>query len=82
MWPVTRSTVQVALLASGCFGVVTVVVLATELALGVDAVALIVGTLVYAYVIWTWRETLGLGAFQAALRRRSSRPGARVAAEV
>ena len=41
--------------------------------LAVEVALLGVGTLAYAGVIWSWRATLGLGAFRSALRRR---PGA------
>lgn len=82
MWPGTRSTVRVGVLAFGCLGTVGVVVLVADLAFAVDIALLAIGALVYAAVIWSWRETLGLGAFRAALRRRRSRPPARLTAEV
>jgi O-antigen/teichoic acid export membrane protein len=82
MWPGTRATAEVGVLAFGCFGIVSVVAIATDLPFAVDAVVLAVGTLIYSSVIWSWRAKLGLGAFRAALRRRTPRPEARLAAEV
>jgi peptidoglycan biosynthesis protein MviN/MurJ (putative lipid II flippase) len=73
MWPATSAGVRVALAAVVCFGVVDVVAAVGDLPLAVDVALLGVGTLAYASVIWSWRATLGLGAFRSALRRR---PGA------
>jgi O-antigen/teichoic acid export membrane protein len=82
LWPITRATVRVSGLGLGCFGIVTAGVLALHLPLAVDVAMVGIGTVAYLYVIWAWRETLGLEAFGAALRRRTPGGTHRVAAEV
>jgi O-antigen/teichoic acid export membrane protein len=76
LWPVTRSTVGVALAALACFGFVDLVVIGTDLPLAGDMTVLAAGTLVYLAGIWSRRGLLGLGAFRSALRRRPARPAA------
>lgn len=82
MWPGTRTTAQVALGAVVCFGVVDIVAVAAGFPLAVEVVLLGVGTLLYLYGVWSWRATLGLGAFRSALRRRPAPAAHRLAAEV
>ncbi len=81
MWPVTRAAIKVSVLAFVCFGVVDVLALAADLPQVVDTGALAVGTLAYLYVVWSWRDALGLSAFRSALRRRPRPPSPRLAAE-
>ena len=69
LWPLTRSTVAVALGALACFGTVDVVVLVTDLHLAVDATLLGLAAAVYLWGIWSRRASLGLLAFRSALRR-------------
>ena len=69
LWPLTRSTVAVALAAFACFGTVDVVVLVTDLHLAVDATLLGLAAAVYLWGIWSRRASLGLLAFRSALRR-------------
>jgi O-antigen/teichoic acid export membrane protein len=71
MWPITRSTVRVAGLAVGCFGLVGGVIVATSFPPTVDAALLGVGLLAYLSRIWSWRASLSLDVFRSALRRRS-----------
>lgn len=73
MWPVTRPALRVALAATGCFGLVNLVMLLTDLGLVADASLMAVATAAYLALIWSWRTTLGLSAFQSALRRRPAR---------
>ena len=76
MWPVTRSTVRVALAAVACFGAVGIVVAAHRAPPGrATSCCSGVGTLVYLSGIWSWRDALGLEAFRSALRRRPPRAG-------
>lgn len=70
MWPLTRSALLVALGAVVCFGVVDIIAIAAGFPLAVEASVLGVGMLVYLYGVWSWRTTLGLGAFRSTLRRR------------
>ena len=70
MWPATSAGVRVALAAVVCFGVVDVVAAVSDLPWPSMRLCSVVGTLVYAGVIWSWRSTLGLDAFRSALRRR------------
>lgn len=70
MWPVTRTTLQVAGAALVCFGSVGLLSLVTDLPVALDAMALGLAGLVYLSGVWRWRGRLGLSAFQAALRRR------------
>jgi O-antigen/teichoic acid export membrane protein len=79
MWPVTRSTVRVALLAVSCFGTVAVVALVTDVPPAVEAALLVLGSAGYLSCIWAWRATLGLEAFGSALRRRPAPTPRRVA---
>jgi O-antigen/teichoic acid export membrane protein len=81
MWPVTGSTVRVAVGALVCFGAVGLLATA-GLPLGVGATLLGMGTLAYLGGVWSRRTTLGLGAFRAAVRRRPSAQAHRVATEV
>jgi O-antigen/teichoic acid export membrane protein len=69
LWPVTRSTVAVALGSVACIGTVDVVVLVTDQPLAVDLALLAIGTAVYLWGVWSHRATLGLLAFRSALRR-------------
>jgi O-antigen/teichoic acid export membrane protein len=70
MWPVTRATVQVAVVAVACFGSVVAVTGMTDLPVGLDLAALAVAAAGYAAVIWKRRRPLGLEAFAGAVRRR------------
>jgi O-antigen/teichoic acid export membrane protein len=72
LWPITRSTVAVALAALACFGTVDAVVLLTDLHLSVDVALLGLGTAVYLWGVWSRRDSLGLLAFRSALRRAST----------
>jgi O-antigen/teichoic acid export membrane protein len=82
MWPITRATVRVGLLASGCFGAVTVVALTTPLGVVVDASLLCAACLGYLAGVRAWRATLGLEAFRTALRPRGKVLPRRLPAEV
>lgn len=70
MWPVTRTTLQVAGAALVCFGSIGLLSLVTDLPVALEAMALGLAGLVYLSGVWRWRGRLGLSAFQAALRRR------------
>ncbi len=70
MWPVTRASVQVAGFSIACFGSVGVLALAVDLPVAVEVAVLGMAAGGYLYGVWSWRARLGLGAFQAALRRR------------
>jgi O-antigen/teichoic acid export membrane protein len=80
MWPVTRSTVQVSLLAFACFGAVDVIVYTVETPMALDVVMLGLGSVGYLFGIWSWRARLGLEAFRSALRRRPASTSRRLAA--
>jgi O-antigen/teichoic acid export membrane protein len=77
MWPVTRASLRVGLAAILCFGAVDLVTPLVGWPLVVDAGLVCVAGLVYAGGIWSWRETLGLGAFRSVLRHRVARPARR-----
>jgi O-antigen/teichoic acid export membrane protein len=81
LWPVTRAAVQVSGWALVCFGSVDVVVLAADLPVTIEVVALGAATIAYLCGVWTWRERLGLDAFRTVFRRRPSPPHPRIAAE-
>ena len=77
MWPVTSSTVLVAVLAFGCFGGVDVLVQTPGVPVAFDAAVLVLGASAYLFGIWSWRARLELDAFRSVLRRRpasASRP--------
>jgi O-antigen/teichoic acid export membrane protein len=74
MWPVTRATVRLAAGAIACFGVVDAVTALAGLPVAVDLGLLVLACAAYLYGLWSWRATLGLATFQAALRRRRHRP--------
>jgi O-antigen/teichoic acid export membrane protein len=80
MWPVTRASAQVGMGAVACFGAVDILVPLADWRPAADAALVGVAVLVYAVGIWSWRATLGLGAFRSVLRRRVARE-ARVAAD-
>jgi O-antigen/teichoic acid export membrane protein len=74
MWPLTRSSVRVAILTVCCFGSVDVVSALTDPPTPVDVTLLGLATGAYLLGIWAWRSTLGLDAFRAAVRRRPAVP--------
>jgi O-antigen/teichoic acid export membrane protein len=70
LWPVTRSSIQVALGAVACFGAVDVLTGVTGFPTYVDVAILGVGSLAYLGWLRSIRDVLGLEAFRSALRRR------------
>jgi O-antigen/teichoic acid export membrane protein len=71
LWPITRTTVRVALGAVACFGLAGLLTAPTDLPPPTDLVVL--GVALLAYTLWlrSIRASLGLGAFRSVLRRRS-----------
>lgn len=80
MWPATRATARVSVLAVTCFGPVAVLALTTDPPAVVLA-ALGVAGAVYLRGIWGSRRELGLDTFRSALRQRRA-PSRGLAAEV
>ena len=77
LWPVTRATVGTGLASLACFGLVDLIVVATDLSVTVELAVLAVATVVYLAGVWSRRRMLGLLAFRSALRRRPARAATR-----
>lgn len=70
MWSVTPPAVRVGTAALVSFGVPGLVVAAADLSLVPAASLTTAGGAAYVTLVWTWRSSLDLSAFGAALRRR------------
>jgi O-antigen/teichoic acid export membrane protein len=70
MWPLTGSSVRVALLTVCCFGSVDMVSALSDPPTPVDVVLVALAAGAYVCGIWAWRSMLRLDAFRAAARRR------------
>jgi O-antigen/teichoic acid export membrane protein len=74
MWPVTRATVQLSVIAVLCFGSVAALSGVQELPVVLDLSLLAVAAAVYLGLVWRRRAALGLEAFETAVRRGKPAP--------
>lgn len=81
MWPISRPAATVALAAVVCFGGVGVAIAFADPPLSAAVTLLGIGVVAYLAFGWLIRRTLGLDAFQSALRRRPSTAPSCVATE-